>query len=338
MIALIAAFDAIPTVDLFRGAAIAVAFLLLLGIAELLRYRFLWSVEWTRKLVHFGGGIVCLLFPFLILSHWVVLALAISMAAIFLITRRMGLLNSVHGIERKSRGSEYYPVVIYLLFLLAARTPWMYVICVLVLSISDSAAAIIGSKYGRLRFRVEDETKSVEGSLAFFVATVIVVFVPLLIFKPQFEQLQIPYGHYALAACLIALLVTCFEAVSGHGRDNLFIPLGTYLVLAKTFQTDFADLLTQNASFVLILTILLGLSRTSHSFQAGGAILFCLACYACWAMGSFDWALPVFIGYGLYVVSALTVELPWRLAIRPVLFNVLPSILDPGGRQFCFKR
>jgi len=65
-------------------------------------------------------------------------------------------------------------------------------------------------------------------------------------------------------------------------------------------------------------------------------------------MGSFDWALPVFIGYGLYVVATLTVELPWRLSIRPVVFNVLPPFLilaagnfalnneRPDLTQFCF--
>ena len=338
----------IPTTDFYAGITIAIAFLMLLALAEFLRSWAQWSVEWTRKLVHFGGGLVCLGFPYFIQSQWVVLALAISLGAIFLVSRQLRLLSSVHCIQRQSHGVEYYPLVIYLLFLLAADQPWIYMICVLVLSVSDAVAALVGTRFGRIRYRVEEETKSVEGSLAFFAATFVVVLVPLILLRPQFDSLHVPYWHYVLAANLIGLLVTCFEAVSGRGRDNLFIPLGTYLVLSKTFQTDVWDLAMQNFSFALILIVLIGLSRYSRSFQTGGAIVICLASYGCWAMGSFDWALPVFLGYGLYVVAALTTDLPWRLSIRPVVFNVLPPFLilaagnlalnqgHPEWMQFCF--
>src|SRR4051794_33363787 len=105
--------------DLVAALCISLSFLALLGAAELWHRLANPPVEWTRKLVHSAGGIVCLMLPFFIRSPWVVLVLALGMGAIFLVSRRMGWLSSVHGVRRSSRGTEYYPLVVCLLFFLA---------------------------------------------------------------------------------------------------------------------------------------------------------------------------------------------------------------------------
>ena len=170
---------AAPTsADLMSGAVIAVCFVGLIVVAELWRAFRNPPAEWTRKLVHLGGGIICLSIPFFIHSHWVVLVLAAAMALIFIVSKRFGLLQGIHGVDRPSAGTEFYPVVIYLLFVLCRGVEWKFVICVLVLAVSDSAAALVGKRFGRLRFEVEKECKSVEGSAAFFAVTFAAVFVP----------------------------------------------------------------------------------------------------------------------------------------------------------------
>ena len=320
----------IPLSDVYYAAWIAFGFIGLLAIAEWWRYRFHVEMEWTRKLVHLGGGLVCLLLPFVIQSHWTVLILAISMGAIFLFSRRWGMLQSIHAIERTSRGTEYYPIVVYLLFLMSQtmpshEAPWKFVICILVLAMSDSTAALVGMRYGRIKFYIEDEQKSLAGSTAFYVVTLVVVLIPLFIWQPLSGDPS-AWLHYVLAVNLIALLVTCFELVSLQGRDNLFVPLGTFLALTKTFQTDVADLIVQNISFAVMLVAILTTGRLSKSFNVGGAVMVVLACYACWAMGSFDWALPIIIGYGAYVVASLVSKLPWQLSVRPVAYLIMPSL------------
>ena len=73
--------------------------------------------EHTRKLVHLGGGIACLFFPFLVTSPWVVLALALAAhRALRGLGSRFGFLKSLHGIGRRSRGAEYYPLSVCLAF------------------------------------------------------------------------------------------------------------------------------------------------------------------------------------------------------------------------------
>lgn len=319
--------SAVPTfADVKSGAVIAVCFLGLIAVAEVWRAFRNPPAEWTRKLVHIGGGLICLTLPFFIQSHWVALVLAAGMAAIFIVSKHKGLLNSVHGVDRKTLGTEFYPVVIYLLFVLCLGVEWKFVICVLVLAVSDSAAALVGKRFGRLRFAVEEECKSVEGSAAFFAVTFAVVFVPLLIWNPL-DQDPTAKWHYALASCLIGMLVMCVELVSLRGMDNLWVPLGTLLVLTKTMQTDVYDLSIQNVSFLAILTIVIVFSYVSRAFNVGGAIVVCLGSYSCWAMGSFDWALPVFVGFGFYLVASRIAKSPWKLRVRPVLISLLPPLL-----------
>ena len=48
--------------------------------------------------------------------------LAFGFAGIVFGTRRLGWLQSIHGVERRSEGGIYYPVAIYLLFLLGGET------------------------------------------------------------------------------------------------------------------------------------------------------------------------------------------------------------------------
>ena len=323
----IASFSALPAFsDWLYGALIAAGFVGLIAIAEVWHQTKQPPVEWSRKLVHFGGGLVCLTLPFLIHSHWVILCLAASMGAIFVVSKKNNWLQSIHGIDRPSAGSEFYPVVIYLCFVLCNGLVWKYVICVLVLAVSDSVAALIGKKFGRWRFRVEEEYKSVIGCITFFVITFVSVLVPLLIWDPLFES-SAPIWHYILTASLIGLLVTCIELVSLKGTDNFWIPLGTLLVLTKTMQTDVYDLGIQNFSFVTLLVMVIIVAFISKAFNASSSILFCLSVYGCWAMGSFDWALPIFTGYVLYLIMSYIAEVPWSLRVRSVLYNVLVPFL-----------
>ena len=62
-------------------------------------------------------------------------------------------------------------MAIYLVFLLGYHTPVLYFIAILTLSVSDAVAALIGKRYGSIRFKIEGETKSLEGSVSFFFIT-----------------------------------------------------------------------------------------------------------------------------------------------------------------------
>lgn len=309
--------------DLAAGAGLALGFLALLGAAEMLRRKTRLAPEWTRKLVHVAAGLACLAVPFLIESHWVVLWLALLLSGIFWSAHRTGRLASLHGVERESRGVEYYPLVVYVLFVLTRERPWLYVCALLTLAVSDALAALIGMRYGRLRYEVDGESKSLEGSLAFLVATFLVVELPLVLW--QDPSLPGP-ASCVLAALLTAALVTGFEAVSLGGRDNLWVPLGTYLVLSKILRQPFGEIVVQNVGLAVIASAIALSAAWTRVFNVGGAILFALWAFACWSLGSLDWALPMFTSFAAFLVLRSFTRLAPPAKVGIVVRALLPLI------------
>lgn len=320
-----------------RGAAIlAAAFLSLITAAELWRRFGNPEAEWTRKLVHLGGGMACLFFPFLVQSPGVVLAMALPLTGLFVAGSKLGFLKSLHGVKRRSRGAEYYPLAVFLVFVLTQGRPWLYLSAVLVLAVADAFAALIGSQYGRIRYEVEDETKSLEGSLVFLVLAFLAIHLPTLLLT------DLPRPVCVLAAVLVAALVTGFEAISLEGADNIFVPLAVVLILAKIASKPLSEVVFQNLS---LLAICLGVALVvwrSRTLNVGGAITFVLFTYGAWSLGNWRWALPAFLGFALYVAlwfrfappghaSGIKVRIIVRALLPPFAMLALANGLGQGG-------
>jgi len=244
--------------------------------------------EWTRKAVHLAGGIVALFLPWLVHSHWTVLALGAGFAAVLLLTRRLGWLQSVHGVERRSEGGVYFPIAIYLVFLLAADQPVFYLISILALVLSDALAALVGTAYGRTIYRVEDDRRSVEGSAVFFLVTFLGVHLPLLLLT------DIDPAASVLIGVQIGLLVTLLEAVSLRGGDNLIVPLATYFLLSRMTPLP-ADRVGLHIIAQLVIVGLLALLMwRSRMLTGSGIVAASLFFYGAWSLGGPAWlAAPV---------------------------------------------
>lgn len=310
--------------DLGGAALLGAGFLAVLALAELWRRLGSPPPEWTRKLVHLGGGLVCLFFPFLIESPWVVLAMAAAMTALFAAAARAGGLRSLHAIERRSRGAEYYPLAIFLVFLLARGRPFLYVAAVLVLAVADAGAALVGSRYGVVRYEVEEETKSLEGSLVFLVLAFLAVLLPALLLADLEPAVAV------LAALLVALLVTGFEAISLRGADNLFVPLAVAVVLGKITTKPLAEVVFQNVSLLAICLAVGFAVWRDRAFNVGGAVAFILFAYGAWSLGNWQWALPAFLGLAVYLAARRALAPPDFAAgvkVRTVTRALLPAFL-----------
>ena len=254
--------------------------------------------EWTRKLVHLGGGLIGLALPWLIESPWVVLVLTASLSALFLLGERLDVMKSLHKVERKTRGSEYYPLAIWLVFVIAADRKWLYVAAVLTLAVADAFAAIIGSSYGKHRYEVEDEFKSVEGSLACFVVAFVVNALPMLFMT------NLPRAVCALSALLVAMLVTIFEAISLRGTDNLFVPIAVVFVLQKITTKPVQHIALQNVALIGIVALVLLIAWRVEWFNTGGALAVTLFLYAAWSLGPhFTYVIPAFIGLAALAIA-----------------------------------
>ncbi len=266
--------------DIIWASIISGIFLLLFVIAEIAHKRNV-DVEVTRKFVHFGGAFVTIFFPFIFTSHWMVLALALAFGMIMFLTKKFGLLQSVHGVERKSEGAIYHPIAIYSCFLYAQvlNQPWFYVISILILAISDASAALVGKTYGANEYIVDIGTnKTFEGSFSFFMTSFLIVHLILLLATPTGRLESV------LIALLISVIVTVFEGVSLKGADNLFIPLGTMFILSKNIHPTVHGISFQICILTAFILFYLIIMKPYKRVGFSGVTLLGLINYIIWAL------------------------------------------------------
>ena len=266
--------------DIIWASIISIIFISLFIIAEILHKKG-FAPETTRKFVHFGGAFVTIFFPFILSSHWTVLALSSGFALIMLFTKKLGLLQSIHGVKRKSDGAIYHPIAIYTCFLYSQilNQPIFYVISILILAISDALAALVGKSYGANEYLVEIGTrKTVEGSVTFFLASFLIIHLILLL------TTQTGRVESVLIALLISILVTVFEGVSLKGADNLFIPLGTMFILSKNIHPTIEGISFQIFALLGFLIGYLILMLPYKRIGFSGVTLLGLINYVIWAL------------------------------------------------------
>jgi len=251
--------------------------------------------EWTRKMIHAGAGAAAVALPFVVSSPFVVLGLVGALAVVAALGKRFGFLKSLHGVERKTSGTQYYPLSILLLFLLAHDRPWLYLSAVLVLGVSDTLAALVGSQYGVIRYRVDDAERSLEGSIAFLIAAFLAIHLPMLLMT------SLPRATCVLVAVLAAALATAVEAISLRGSDNLFVPLVVYLVVDRMAVKPPADIASLNLG-LLAICLAVGIAAwRSRGFNVGGVLALILISFTAWCFGPLYWAVPFFLGLAVYL-------------------------------------
>jgi hypothetical protein len=175
---------------------------------------------------------------------------------------------------------------------------------VLVLVVSDAVAALVGSRFGRVLYEVDEGEKSLEGSLA-FLGTAYVAIAGVLL-----GMTDLPPANCALAALLVALLATQMEAIALGGADNLFLPILVCVVLAKVTSRPLSGIVLQNAAFMTITLAIAGTAIVTRLFNVGATLALSMFAYGCWALGSPTWAMPVFSGFVFYVACRMMAPLP----------------------------
>ncbi len=214
------------TTDIVNLFLVLSLFLLIFGSAEFLYKRKL-SVNITRKIVHIGGGIVAALLPvFLDLKTAVVIGGGFFL--ILLWSKKKNFLNSVHKMSEESIGALLYaPSLTLTAIVFWPINQLAFQGAALVLGLSDGIAGIVGRRHGKRKYSITG-TKTVEGSVAFFLITVLILSAILLAnsSQPLFSKMIFVFGGSSF--------LTIIEALFGKGWDNLFIPLvaGFILLLA----------------------------------------------------------------------------------------------------------
>ncbi len=211
---------------------------LLFGLAALRRRAGI-GPELIRKMFHIGAGGLTLLLPVLFDSAEPVLALTGLLALVLGALRWVGPLRRgpgavLHGIDRRSLGEAYFLIAVVVLFSLFGRSGAGFAVPVIILTVADPAAALVGKRWGTYRFRALAGTKSMEGSAAFLI-TAWLAALPFLI-------AELGVGRALAVAGILAVSLTLAEAIAGAGIDNLLIPVAGATILWVITQFDPAQL------------------------------------------------------------------------------------------------
>ncbi len=254
--------------------------------------------ESSRKLYHISGGLTTLSFPWVFSSVWPVIALTCVTIPTLLALKYVRALKSglgavLYSVDRKSFGEVYFPLSVCLLFVLSRSDALLFSIPILILAFADTVAAVIGVRYGHLRYETTDGHKSTEGSVAFFAVAFVSVLVPLLLFSATGRV------EVLCVSVVLGLLVMMAEAIAWAGLDNLFIPLSSYFLLKTLLALDARGLIVQ----LLVTAVLSGIAflwRRRTSLNGGAIMAAILGGYLIWTLGGWQWLLVPFAVFMSY--------------------------------------
>jgi phytol kinase len=312
------------------------AFLLWLGVLKLYQHFRSPHPEHLRKLLHTGSGLLTLSFPWLFDTPTPVVLLCAASASLLLAVKvipafRRELGQVVDGVDRETLGEVYFPIAVAVVFVLAhGRDPLLFTVPILILSLADAVSALIGVRYGQVRYTGSD--KSLEGSVAFFITAFFSVHVPLLLFGSagRVETL--------LISLILAFLVMLLEGCAWRGLDNLFIPIGGFFLLRSYLDLDAAALIPRLV--VILGAVLLVLVRRARTTLDDSALLAGVFIgYVTWALAGREWLVPPVIVFLVYtLLSPRTAENSKRVHDPHALLSVCAAGLAWLAAARMFER
>ncbi|NOZ57792.1 MAG: DUF92 domain-containing protein [Calditrichaeota bacterium] len=281
----------------------------LVGAADVVRRALHWAPEVTRKSVHVITALLVATTPFLFQQKAPLVVLASIFVVVNYVGVRFRLFQGMHGTERQTYGTVFFPLAfIALLYWQWDRHPLIIVLAMLVLGLADTVAALVGENVRNPhRFRLGREPKSLEGSVAMFAASFVIVLVGLVALGPHFGE-KISLGMAVWAAFLAALFGTAGEAISFSGSDNFTSPLAVAFVLDLFLSYPSYQAWTFTFGTALAVVVA-ALSYRARFLDAGGAVLTA-------ALGS------VVFGLG-----------GWSFTVPILTFFILSSLLSKVGRR-----
>ena len=200
----------------------------IIGFAELLRRWRGYSSGFTRKVVHVGVGMVSWGLHFLFDNPWFFIAAAALFTVITYLDWRFHFFAAMASSDPSNLGTVYFPIAAAVVAFLFWDRPPLMVAALMPLTWGDGMAPVIGRLYGRRQYRVHTSIRTIEGSLAFFVAGFIFTWLALWLVggEPQISPVAA-----LLPALVITFVTTLVEAISIWGLDNLTITAVAILIL-----------------------------------------------------------------------------------------------------------
>lgn len=204
----------------------------LIGAAEGLRRWRGFSSDFTRKVIHIGVGMLAWALPFLFSEPWLFILACLGFMILNLLDWRYGFFAAMSSSSRGNLGTVYFPLAAAVVAYVFWDNPPIMVAALMPLTWGDGLAPASGKLYGRHTYQIHTSTRTVEGSIGFFVAAFLATWLALWI-VPGLPELTAVEA--LLPALTVSLVTTLVEAVSIWGLDNLTITAAAMIILSLWF-------------------------------------------------------------------------------------------------------
>jgi dolichol kinase len=182
----------------------------------------------SRKFLHIMVGNIIFILP-LFKTWWVITFLAA--APFIVLTFLMSPYSPIKSIRDKlsesghGLGLVYYAISWTILALLFFDKPWIIAVGIAAMSYGDGMASLIGENFGKRKYNLTGDTKSIEGSMAMFLVLIFALAIVLTYYA-------VPFSFITLV--IVAFIATVLEAITPKGLDNISSCFGaviTYILL-----------------------------------------------------------------------------------------------------------
>jgi len=178
------------------------------------------SREVVRKIIHIGIGPLIPIAQILKVDQNSALIFTAIISFIVLINYKYKIFPTIEDVERKSYGTLFYCLSLFILiFLFWEKDPYSLITGFFIMTFGDGLAGLIGKKFKSRNWIFFKQKKSLFGTLTMLLTSIIVVC------SVGFAQ----QNNFNLDYFIIAFVATALEQFSVLGIDNLIVPISSAL-------------------------------------------------------------------------------------------------------------
>ncbi len=205
------------------GIVLSFAFIAaIIAISTVLQKLKLIGDEGSRKFIHIGVSNWWFIYVLFLKDNiWLACVPPVVFIVLNYASYKMNLVKAMERSDADGLGTVYYPISLLILVIASAalKMPYLGALGILIMGYGDGLAGLIGKKYGKRKLV---RNKSVVGSTTMFIVSLIISYIILSWFAPEFT---------IIGSILIAVGATFIELVTPKGIDNITVPLGSSLIL-----------------------------------------------------------------------------------------------------------
>ena len=178
------------------------------------------SKEIVRKIIHIGIGPLIPIAQFLKIDQNSALIFTVFISLMVLINYAYKLFPTIEDVERKSYGTLFYCLSLFILiYLFWDKDPYALISGFFIMTFGDGLAGLIGKSLNSKSWIFFKQKKSLFGTMTMFLTSLIVV---CSIGYAQQNSLNLNYFT-------IAFFATLLEQFSVLGIDNFIVPISSAL-------------------------------------------------------------------------------------------------------------